>query len=54
MEERKTDWQLHIFGNTTHAFTNPEANTPDKGMSYQKDSSRRAFVYMEQFFREVF
>lgn len=54
MEEKKADWQLHIFGNTMHAFTNKKANDPGFGTVYQKDSDRRSFIYMQEFFKEVF
>lgn len=29
MTNAGADWQLHTFGNTMHAFTNPVANNPD-------------------------
>ena len=28
------DWQLHAYGGTMHAFTNPAANDPDFGTVY--------------------
>ena len=28
------DWQVHTYGNTMHAFTNPAANDPDFGTVY--------------------
>jgi len=48
------DWQLHTFGNTLHAFTNPQANSPDFGMAYQADADRRSWLAMENFLTEVF
>jgi dienelactone hydrolase len=48
------DWQLHAFGNTQHAFTNPVANNPDFGMVYQPDADRRSWLMMENFLTEVF
>src|SRR5262249_19028397 len=54
MEQAKADWQIHIFGQTMHAFTNKEANDPAFGTVYQKDADQRSFQIMEAFFKEVF
>ncbi len=48
------DWQLHAFGNTMHAFTNPAANNPDFGTVYQPDADRRSWLLMENFLTEIF
>jgi dienelactone hydrolase len=48
------DWQLHAFGNTMHAFTNPTANNPDFGTVYQPDADRRSWLLMENFLTEIF
>ncbi|MCX7104835.1 MAG: dienelactone hydrolase family protein [Methylococcales bacterium] len=54
MTSAGADWQLHTFGNTLHAFTNPQANSPDFGMAYQADADRRSWLAMENFLTEVF
>ncbi len=54
MTERGADWQLLAFGNTMHAFTNPEANDPKMGTVYQSTSEKRAYLAMKAFFEEVF
>ncbi|MEY3189916.1 MAG: hypothetical protein RIS10_33 [Pseudomonadota bacterium] len=54
MTSAGADWQLHTFGNTLHAFTNPQANSPDFGMAYQADADRRSWLAMENFMTEVF
>jgi dienelactone hydrolase len=54
MTEAGADWQLHTFGNTMHAFTNPTANNPDFGTVYQPDADRRSWLAMENFLTEVF
>ena len=54
MTKAGADWQLHTFGNTMHAFTNPVANNPDFGTVYQPDSDRRSWLAMENFLTEVF
>ncbi len=48
------DWQLHSYGNTVHAFTNPVANDPAFGTVYQADADRRSWQAMENFLAEVF
>jgi dienelactone hydrolase len=48
------DWQLHAFGNTMHAFTNPEANDPDFGTVYNDSADRRSWQALQNFLAEVF
>ena len=44
---------LLIYGNTLHAFTNPEANAPEMGAMYQADADRRSRQALENFLAEV-
>ena len=48
------DWQLHGYGNTMHAFTNPEANDPDFGTVYSGSADRRSWLAMQNFLTEIF
>ena len=48
------DWQLHGYGNTMHAFTNPEANDPDMGTVYSESADRRSWLAMQNFLAELF
>ena len=48
------DWQLHAYGHTMHAFTNPVANNPDSGMVYQPVADRRSWQSMQNFLAELF
>jgi len=48
------DWQIHGYGNTMHAFTNPDANDPDFGTVYQPDADRRSWNAMQNFLSEIF
>ena len=48
------DWQLHGYGNTSHAFTNPAANEPESGKSFSEDADRRSWAAMEDFLAELF
>lgn len=47
------DWQLHAYGNTRHAFTNPHANDPALGLMYDEVADRRAWHSLLQFLDEV-
>ncbi len=48
------DWQIHMYGKTMHAFTNPEANDPGFGTVYSETADRRAWVALDDFLEEVF
>ena len=54
MTKAGADWQLHTYGHTMHAFTNPVANNPDFGTVYQPDADRRSWLAMENFLTEIF
>lgn len=55
MKKAKADWQLIAYGNTVHAFTNPEAgNDPSKGAAYNEVSAKRAWDHMIAFFKGTF
>ena len=47
------DWQLHAYGKTVHAFTNPDANDPSFGTVYNAAADRRSWHAMLNFFEEV-
>lgn len=48
------DWQLHAFGNTMHAFTNPGANDANMGTVYNAAADRRSWIAMQDFLQEIF
>jgi len=48
------DWQVHVYGHTMHAFTNPVANNPDFGTVYQAFADRRSWQAMQNFLSEIF
>lgn len=54
MTAAKVDWQLHMYGNTMHAFTNPQANDPGFGTVYDKQADHRSWIAMREFFKEIF
>lgn len=49
----QADWQIHAYGRTVHAFTNPKANDPGFGTVYQADADRRSWQSMGNFLAEV-
>ena len=53
MTSAGADWQLHAYGATLHAFTNPEANNPDFGTVYSAEADRRSFAACKDFLEEV-
>ena len=48
------DWQLHAYGNTMHAFSNPAANNPEMGTVYDAAADRRSWQAMTNFLDELF
>ena len=54
MTTAQADWQLHIYGNTTHAFMNPQANDPEAGLVYNPQTEKRAWRLAKDFLKEVF
>jgi len=50
----KCDWQLHAYGQTSHAFTVPEASDKKNGLMYNEDSARRATLASQDLLQEVF
>ena len=48
------DWQIHAYGHTMHAFTNPQAHSPEHGLQYNATAERRAWQAMRSFFEELF
>ena len=47
------DWQIHTYGNTMHAFTNPVANDPDFGTVYNEAADRRSWLTLLEFLGEA-
>lgn len=54
MTEAKVDWQMNIYGHTSHAFTNPHAHNTEKGLIFNPQSASRAWQAMGNFFDEIF
>jgi dienelactone hydrolase len=55
MQEAGVDWQMHVYGETVHSFTNPaaaNAKRPD-AVRYSPSSDRRSWLSMQQHFSET-
>jgi dienelactone hydrolase len=48
------DWQVHAYGNTVHAFTNPAAASPEMGTVYSPVADRRSRQAVMNFLEELF
>jgi dienelactone hydrolase len=53
LTEAGADWQIHAYGGTVHAFTNPRANDPAFGTVYKEIAARRSWQAMGNFLAEV-
>jgi dienelactone hydrolase len=55
MRDAKVDWQMTLYGNTGHSFTNPGATAMNRpGFFYQPQSDGRSWAEMRRFFDEIF
>lgn len=54
LTEAGADWQIHAYGNTLHAFTNPAAASPEMGMQYSATANRRSWASLVDFLGEIF
>ncbi len=54
MTAAKADWQIHIYGNTKHAFTNPQAHDENLGLVYNKNADVDSKETMKRFLKELF
>jgi dienelactone hydrolase len=52
MREAKVDWQMTLYGNTAHSFTNPAMDRP--GFAYDAKADARSWAEMRRLFGEVF
>jgi dienelactone hydrolase len=48
------NWQLHAYGGTSHAFTNPDASDAANGLMYRADADRRSWQALQNFLAELF
>ena len=49
----KADWQVHMYGNVQHGFTNPQARDVNSGIIYNEVAAQRAWLSMTNFLQEI-
>lgn len=55
MNDAKVDWQLNIYCDAVHGFTNPaNGNDATKGVAYNEKADKRSWEAMKIFFDEIF
>ena len=54
LTQRRVDWQIHTFGHTGHAFTNPQAQARESGMFFNPLSAERGWETMQRFLQDSF
>jgi dienelactone hydrolase len=53
MTAAKVDWQVHVYGGTKHAFTDPQATDPNAPAVYNDAAERRSGKALLDFFEEI-
>ncbi len=53
-QAKNVDWQLHAYGNTVHAFTNPQAKDFAAGYKFDEKANHRSWQTMTNFLTEIF
>ncbi|MCP4473385.1 MAG: dienelactone hydrolase family protein [Gammaproteobacteria bacterium] len=53
MTQANVDWQVHVYGQTRHAFTNPKSNF-ERGNIYNAAADKRSWLTLQSFLTEVF
>lgn len=55
MRLARADWQINIYANAVHSFTNPDSgNDPSTGLAYNKEADSRSWEAMKLFFNQIF
>jgi dienelactone hydrolase len=44
LTKARCDWQIHAYGQTSHAFTNPDAGNKKNGLMYSATAEKRAWA----------
>jgi dienelactone hydrolase len=55
LRKSKMDWQMILFANAVHSFTNPASGSdPSTGVAFDPLATKRSWNYMKLFFDELF
>jgi dienelactone hydrolase len=53
MKKHQAQFQVNMYSNTMHAFTNPSANDSSLGTVYQPQTAKKSFEAMRAFFQGI-
>ena len=53
LDDAGADWQVHVYGKTLHAFSDPGANMPQMGIRHSPAAERRSNQALRDFLAEV-
>lgn len=53
MSSANVNWQVKMYGNTLHGFTNPQANDLELGILYAPDVAEDAYLSMQNFLTDI-
>ena len=54
LDQIGADWQMVIYGNAKHSFTNPDADAIGiEGLGYDRKADQRSWKHMQQFFQRL-
>lgn len=53
LSQAHLNWQMNIYGQAMHAFTNPDMHDPATSREYNQEVSMRAFAAMSNFFLNI-
>jgi dienelactone hydrolase len=48
------DWQIHTYSGAMHAFTMPDADSPEHGAQFNATANERSWTALQAFFDEIF
>ena len=55
MRQSKVDWQMNVYGNAVHSFSNPDADKHGiPGIAYNAEADHRSWAAMQALFNEAF
>lgn len=54
MSDSSADWEMIVYGQASHAFTNPAVHNPEKGLIYHELTEKRSWNHMKLFLEEIF
>ena len=55
MRQNKVDWQMNVYGDAVHGFSNPDADKHGiPGIAYNAEADRRSWDAMQGFFSNAF